>query len=61
MAPTTPKYSSPAKVRLCIRDTCALLKMDSGGTTVIGTYDDDLLVTETSTERVDPFFRHACT
>ncbi|CAI5729482.1 unnamed protein product [Peronospora destructor] len=40
----------------CITDTCIFYKVDSGGTTVIGTYVDDLLVTATSTGRVDAFF-----
>ena len=40
----------------CITDTCIFCKVDNGGTTAIGTYVDDLLVTVTSTDRVNEFF-----
>lgn len=40
----------------CITDTCLYFKVDSQGTTVVGTYVDDLLVTGTSTGCVDTFF-----
>ncbi|OWZ16104.1 Methylmalonate-semialdehyde dehydrogenase [Phytophthora megakarya] len=40
----------------CVTDSCLYFKADSSGTTLVGTYVDDLLVTGTSTERVDAFF-----
>lgn len=40
----------------CITDTCLYYKTDSGGTTLVETYVDDLLVTATSTEPVHAFF-----
>lgn len=40
----------------CVTDSCLYFKADRSGTTLVGTYVDDLLVTGTSTERVDAFF-----
>nr|CCA19525.1 GK15001 putative [Albugo laibachii Nc14] len=45
----------------CITDTCLYYKSDLDGTTMVGTYVDDLLVTGTSDQRVDVFFsQRAC-
>ncbi|GMF15396.1 unnamed protein product [Phytophthora fragariaefolia] len=41
----------------CITDSCLYFRIDAGGTTLVGTYVDDLLVTGPSTERVDKFFK----
>ncbi|GMF57079.1 unnamed protein product [Phytophthora fragariaefolia] len=41
----------------CITDSCLYFRIDAGGTTLMGTYVDDLLVTGTSTEHVDKFFK----
>lgn len=40
----------------CITDTCLYHKSDADGTTLVGTYVDDLLVTGTSNQCVDAFF-----
>ncbi|KAJ0395767.1 hypothetical protein P43SY_005684 [Pythium insidiosum] len=40
-----------------ITDACVFFKVDEGGTTLVGAYVDDLLVTGTSNARVDAFFK----
>jgi hypothetical protein len=44
----------------CITDTCLYYLADRNGITVVGVYVDDVLVTGTSTARVDDFFAAMC-
>ncbi|OWZ14944.1 hypothetical protein PHMEG_00011504 [Phytophthora megakarya] len=41
----------------CYTDSCLYFKRDAGGVTLVGVYVDDLLVTGTSNERVETFFK----